>query len=576
MRIYRYLQPVCCIFSFLSFATNVAAWWQVSVNSLLTNPRSTQFKGRPHLREITALGRCYSQPLNRGSNALPIEVEAVVVFTSPFNDPQPQVLAFYPRAGCIGEPNLVVKLNDLQQGLQAINLRALGVRERPAAFRGFRYTDPEVAPYMTELRGGQNGVWYLNNPVGKFVWLDVVDLLPSTAVEAAVQAGQYHDATIMTSGMLRGYSVYRDQLTLAPPRGPISDPFFGDRRESARFEYMAEDFQRALAANQPGVWLQKYNQLNNIAGYIYNNWAQLTAGGRGIYMGNTGPGGIYQVQPIIEQEEIEESDDERLYKAEPKQEQEEESDLESPQIQVDVDDYFKLEGEDLDLESQEPKEDVFVDDEAVVEQEEDDGTVIQYLKKEEYKAEPDDNSVSYENASEGQIYDPQDEYEAEEGESPVIDPNIVNTFFNTDLNDYTSWTAPPGFNADDIIAEIDQLTRLGRGPLPGLDQNADALVEQVLENVVPIMRPGRRRRPAAARQVAPPRIDDNESLPSYDFADAVDVGPESPESARLGSSPSVGDYAGAVTTITETVDDAGEGLDPSDYEPAVGKTRKTE
>ncbi|KAK6349595.1 hypothetical protein TWF696_005879 [Orbilia brochopaga] len=584
-----YLRPVI----FFSLVTTVIAWWQISVNSLLPNIQNSQIKGRPYQREITELRKCYTQPLTRGAGARPIEVEGVIVFNSPPNAPQVQVLMFYQTGPCDLEPYIVVKLNDLPLGLQTISFKSLGIRERPTGFRGYRYTDPEVQPYLAELRGGQNGVWYLNNPSGKYVWLNVVDQAPSTAIDAAVRAGEYHDATVMTSAMLRGYRVYREQIAQQPPRAPISDPFFGDRREGDTFEIMAADFQRALVANQPLAWRQKYNRLNAIATFIFNNWAQVTAGVQGLDTG--APMSVPQIQPQVQEveEELEESDDERLYKQEPKQElglKSESDGAISSEIDAEVDDYVKGESEGF-YPGGETKEEIRLSDEDEVEEE---GNIVPGVKKEEYKVEQeytDEGEGPYEDEYE-EINEYQDEYDVEDDASPTFPPDIVDQFFNTDLNQYTYWTEPPGFDADQVIAEIEELTRLGKAPLPYLDPNANTLVEEVLENVVPRQRlsaadrRARRRTRKPTTRTARPQADENESVAPYDFGEPVnfviELGPSVEEAVSEGlASPSieeslsVGEGLGTpARAVSERTDSSGDGLDADSYEPVVGKNLK--
>ncbi|KAJ6264886.1 hypothetical protein Dda_1039 [Drechslerella dactyloides] len=582
-----HLRPVCFFFLNLSIlTTDVTAWWQLSVQFLIEpDARAQQIRGRPHLREITDIKRCQYQPSSRGINPHPIDVEAIVVFNSPFNTPEVQVLMFYKTGPCNIEPYIVVKLNDLPNGLQAISFRALGIRERPASYKGFRYTDPEVQPYLTELRGGQNGVWYLNNPTGEFVWLDVVDIVPSTAVDAAVAAAEYHDAGLMSGAMLRGYSVYRDQIDEQPQRVPISDPFIGDQREEDQFELMATGFQSALAANQQTAWREKYNRLNNIAGYIFNSWAQLTAGGTGLYMGDTGIDGGHNIQPnvIDPEEQGSEESEERLYKEESKLEQD--PDLASdgvlyPQIVVNADNSDTLKREDdlVDYQNAEAqalypaqvqiKEEIIVNDEGGPEQE---ANAVREVKVETYKIEKEEYTDEYDPYEDEyeEVDENQDLYEDEADASPIISPGIVDRFFNTELNQLSDWQVPLNFDGDQIAAEIEQEMENGKkaSPIRGIDANL--LVNAVMDEIEPgrRIRGGRRARRRPAPTIAPPPVDDNKSVAAYDFGESA--------LADL-NSPSVGGpYESPAGNNKERVDDLGEGLDTgSDYEPAVGKNRK--
>ncbi|KAF3908290.1 hypothetical protein AA313_de0206375 [Arthrobotrys entomopaga] len=93
---------------------------------------------------------------------------------------------------------------------------------------GFSASDPEIQQYKRELEGGKSGLWVLKNPEGKYVWLDVVDVL-NTGNTSAVPPDKYHDAVAVTGAMLRDFQSF---LTTKPPRriAPIIDPVLGDKR----------------------------------------------------------------------------------------------------------------------------------------------------------------------------------------------------------------------------------------------------------------------------------------------------------------------------------------------------------
>ncbi|EWC45617.1 hypothetical protein DRE_05178 [Drechslerella stenobrocha 248] len=273
-----------CLATLVSI-THVTAWWQLSIRNYdALGSQKRQTSARSGLNEILNPATCHESRGGSRDKGQIHDTEAILVFNSPLNRPQAQVIAFYQNNKCNADPFIVVKLSDLGHGLQVINFQALHMRVRPLAFRGVSYDDAQIEPWLSQFQDSENGVWWLHNPLGKYIWVDVVDILRTDNTGLLEELADYHDATAITRSMLQDYAVYRNAAAQLPPRVPVCDPFIGDSRDMDTFRHMSTEFRGALAAQQPLQWRRIYQVRDQMAGHIFDNWVTET-GGQGLVAG---------------------------------------------------------------------------------------------------------------------------------------------------------------------------------------------------------------------------------------------------------------------------------------------------
>ncbi|KAK6537284.1 hypothetical protein TWF694_011477 [Orbilia ellipsospora] len=216
------------LFHYLFLPHVALAWWQIAIQSVPPEKQKAQFRPRYKLVEETTLNKCRRIPLSGDRHV--VQIESMLFWNSHHNTPKADYLAFYNILSCSGAPVMMIKLNDLSESLQSITFSDLGLMRHPniSATMGFPASDPDIRRYERELEGGESGLWVLKNPEGKYIWLDVVEVL-NPQNTSAVSPGKCHDASTMTGAMLRDF---RDFLVTKPPRRipPIVDPVLGDKR----------------------------------------------------------------------------------------------------------------------------------------------------------------------------------------------------------------------------------------------------------------------------------------------------------------------------------------------------------
>ncbi|KAK6534818.1 hypothetical protein TWF281_006118 [Arthrobotrys megalospora] len=283
---YRYL----VVTAILNTATlsGVYAWWQVPVVELRSfeNAEDMQLHPRINAREDMLLRECSPVSYTELETQQRRDLDAFLVYNSPRLRPNVDVLFFYKYKNCESDPVVVVKLHTPDRGshgfvkpsLQAIDFKGLGIQVRPLATRGFSLNDPTVAPYLQDVPDANTAVWYFNHPVGKFVWIDsYVPTIGDTRTEDAMKAMLIHEGGPMTEGMMKDYDRYRRRTRdLDAERvEPDIDPFFGDKRLPNKFEDLLEGFKQAVSTDRARPWFQYFQNLHDMASFIFGNYAML-------------------------------------------------------------------------------------------------------------------------------------------------------------------------------------------------------------------------------------------------------------------------------------------------------------
>ncbi|KAK6362149.1 hypothetical protein TWF730_005846 [Orbilia blumenaviensis] len=271
----------------------VYSWWQIPILEYRVSTSASVLKNlnningsqpaanvdlfpRIRISEELSTHRCSLVPYTELSRVgQKGNVEALLVLNDPRTLPRADVLLFYRYRHCgTGvDPFIVVKLNSMQ-GLQVIDFKGLGIKTRAMVIKGYRIWDPEVKPYLRDAPDARTGVWYFDNPIGKFFWVDAhVNLIKDPFTKAVMDEGYSSEWGPMTEAMQMDYEEYRRNNPNPPRIDPVIDPLSGDKRLPHRFEDMVEGFKDAASAGRQDSWIEHYRKLYNMANFISQNIA---------------------------------------------------------------------------------------------------------------------------------------------------------------------------------------------------------------------------------------------------------------------------------------------------------------